>query len=75
MKQDVPATGFSVGVSRLQAALAALGKDRAGAADGPVVVLVMDRSRFGDYQAMVSHFATPALRPSSISATPACGRR
>jgi histidyl-tRNA synthetase len=54
MKQDVPATGFSVGVSRLQAALAALGKGGAREADGPVVVLVMDRGRVGDYQAMVS---------------------
>jgi histidyl-tRNA synthetase len=63
MKQDVPATGFSVGVSRLQAALAALSKDKAGEADGPVVVLVMDRSRFGDYQAMVSQ-----LRNAGVAA-------
>ena len=34
MKQDVPATGFSVGVSRLQAALAVLGKGGARQADG-----------------------------------------
>src|SRR5262249_20975471 len=54
LKQDVPATGFTVGVSRLQAALAALGKDKGRDAEGPVVVLVMDRSRFADYQAMVS---------------------
>jgi histidyl-tRNA synthetase len=54
MKQSVPATGFSVGVSRLQAALAALGKAGSREADGPVVVLIMDRGRFGDYQAMVS---------------------
>ena len=54
MKQDVPATGFSVGVSRLQAALAALGKGGTREADGPVVVLVMDRNRFGDYQRIVS---------------------
>ena len=63
MKQDVPATGFSIGVSRLQAALAALGKVKAGEADGPVVVLVMDRARFGDYQAMVSR-----LRNAGIAA-------
>ena len=43
--QKVPATGFSIGVSRLQAALAALNKDKAAAADGPVVVLVMDKDR------------------------------
>ena len=54
MKQDVPATGFSVGVSRLQAALAALGKGGVREANGPVVVLVMDRNRFDDYQRIVS---------------------
>jgi len=63
MKQEVPATGFSVGVSRLQAALAALGKGAAQEADGPVVVLVMDRGRFGDYQAMVSR-----LRSAGVAA-------
>jgi histidyl-tRNA synthetase len=53
MDQNVPATGFSIGVSRLQAALKALG---AGDADesGPVVVLVMDKARIGDYQKMVA---------------------
>ncbi|MFO1184365.1 MAG: histidine--tRNA ligase [Bauldia sp.] len=42
--QDVPATGFSIGVSRLQAALKALGKSGTGETRGPVVVLVMDRA-------------------------------
>ncbi len=54
MDQDVPATGFSIGVSRLQAALAALGKVDTADAIGPVVVLVLDRERMGDYQRMVS---------------------
>jgi histidyl-tRNA synthetase len=54
MKDDVPATGFSIGVSRLQAALAALGKLDTRDAAGPVVVTVMDRDRFGDYQKMVA---------------------
>ena len=53
-KEDIPATGFSIGVSRLQAALTALGKIEAGAAHGPVVVTVMDRARLGDYQRMVT---------------------
>src|SRR5205814_1999120 len=52
--QDVPATGFSIGVSRLQAALTALGKLGAAEEHGPVVVLVLDRDRIGDYQAMVA---------------------
>jgi histidyl-tRNA synthetase len=54
MKEEVPATGFSIGVSRLQAALTALGKIDAKGASGPVVVLVMDKARVGDYQKMVA---------------------
>ena len=40
MGQPVPATGFSIGVSRLQAALTALGKLDAKAPAGPVLVTV-----------------------------------
>ena len=40
MGQPVPATGFSIGVSRLQAALTALGKLGEKAAPGPVLVTV-----------------------------------
>jgi histidyl-tRNA synthetase len=54
MKEEVPATGFSIGVSRLQAALTALGKIDTKGAGGPVVVLVMDKARVADYQKMVS---------------------
>ncbi len=48
--QRVPATGFSIGVSRLQAAIAARGRAEARAGRGPVVVLVMDRSELPRYQ-------------------------
>ena len=48
--EDVPATGFSVGVSRLASALKAIGKLGEEAAPGPVVVTVMDRERLADYQ-------------------------
>ncbi|MEJ0012153.1 MAG: histidine--tRNA ligase [Bauldia sp.] len=54
MKDNVPAVGFSIGVSRLQAALSALGKLGDNGAGGPVVVLVMDKDRVGDYQKMVA---------------------
>ena len=54
MSENVPATGFSIGVSRLQAALTALGKLEDKAATGPVVVLVMDKERIADYQKMVA---------------------
>ena len=59
----VPATGFSIGVSRLQAALAALNKDKPQVAEGPVVVLVMEKDRLADYQKM-----TQALRSAGIRA-------
>jgi histidyl-tRNA synthetase len=63
MKENVPATGFSIGVSRLQAALAALGKLETRAGSGPVVVLVMDKARVGNYQKMVAD-----LRGAGIAA-------
>ena len=50
MGQPVPATGFSIGVSRLQAALTALGKLGEKRAPGPVLVTVFDRDRIADYQ-------------------------
>ncbi|KAB2941812.1 MAG: histidine--tRNA ligase [Hyphomicrobium sp.] len=61
--QKVPATGFSIGVSRLQAALAALHKDKAPVAEGPVIVTVMEKERIADYQKLVQ-----ALRAANIRA-------
>jgi histidyl-tRNA synthetase len=52
--EDVPATGFSVGVSRLATALKAIGKLGGEGASGPVVVTVMDRERMAEYQKMVA---------------------
>jgi histidyl-tRNA synthetase len=52
--EDVPATGFSVGVSRLAAALTAVGKLGQEGASGPVVVTVMDRARLPEYQKIVA---------------------
>jgi histidyl-tRNA synthetase len=62
MGQPVPATGFSIGVSRLQAALTALGKLDAKPAPGPVVVTVFDRDRVADYQRMVSNLRAANIR-------------
>jgi histidyl-tRNA synthetase len=59
--QPVPATGVSIGVDRLLAALRE--KGRIGrAVQGPVVVTVMDRDRMADYQAMVSDLRGAGLR-------------
>jgi histidyl-tRNA synthetase len=60
--QKVPATGFSIGVSRLQAALAALNKDKQAPSDGPVVVLVMEKDRIADYQKMAQSLRQAGIR-------------
>ncbi len=60
--QQVPATGFSIGVSRLYSALTLLGRTDEGRALAPVVVLVMDRERLGDYQRMVSDLRAGGIR-------------
>ena len=62
MGQPVPATGFSIGVSRLQAALAAAGKLGTKPQPGPVVVTVFDRDRIADYQRMVGALRTAGIR-------------
>jgi histidyl-tRNA synthetase len=59
----VPATGFSIGVSRLVAALQHLGKIESKPEPGPVVVTVFDKERIADYQNMVA-----ALRNVGIHA-------
>ncbi len=60
--QKVPATGFSIGVSRLQAALASLNKDKAPVADGPVIVTVMEKERTAEYQKMVQELRAAGIR-------------
>ncbi len=59
--QKVPATGFSIGVSRLAAALAALGT-HADTTPGPVVVLVMDRENLADYQKLTQMLRNAGIR-------------
>ena len=59
--QKVPATGFSIGVSRLQAALAVIGQ-KPEQALGPVVVLVMDKAEIASYQKMVKTLRDAGIR-------------
>ena len=61
--EKVPATGVSIGVSRLLFGLQRLGKFKESASRGPVIVLVLDRDRIADYQTMVQ-----ALRQAGIRA-------
>jgi len=58
----IPATGFSIGVSRLFAALKALDKLNVKDQRGPVVVMVMDRDRLGDYQRIVLQLRGAGVR-------------
>lgn len=57
--ERIPATGFSIGVSRLAAALQ---QQAAAEAQGPVVVLVMDRARIGDALAMAGELRAAGVR-------------
>ncbi|MBR2574699.1 MAG: histidine--tRNA ligase [Loktanella sp.] len=59
--QEVPATGVSIGVDRLLAALRATGRIGTQAA-GPVIVTVMDRAHMADYQSMVAELRKAGIR-------------
>ncbi|WP_019954830.1 histidine--tRNA ligase [Yoonia vestfoldensis] len=59
--QEVPATGVSIGVDRLLAALRATGRITSEAA-GPVIVTVMDRAHMADYQTMVAELRKAGIR-------------
>lgn len=63
--EDVPATGFSIGVSRLYAALKAINSPivTEAARPGPVIVLVLDKPEIARYQTMVT-----SLRQAGIAA-------
>jgi histidyl-tRNA synthetase len=60
---QVPAVGFSFGVSRLAGALRAAGRDMGADARGPVVVIAFDQSRMSDYYAIARE-----LRVAGIAA-------
>jgi len=60
--QQVPATGFSIGVSRLYSALKLVGKAEESNVTAPVVVLVMDKDRQGDYWQMVQTLRGAGIR-------------
>jgi histidyl-tRNA synthetase len=59
---QVPATGFSIGVSRLMAALIHLGKVNTKADAGPVVVTVFEKDRLADYQRMAQTLRNAGIR-------------
>ncbi len=59
--QEVPATGISIGVDRLLAALREKGRITSQSY-GPVIVTVMDRARMSDYQSMVTELRNAGIR-------------
>ncbi|WP_420397099.1 histidine--tRNA ligase [Nioella sp.] len=59
--QAVPATGVSIGVDRLLAALREKGRI-GGTMQGPVVVTVMDRDRMAEYQRMATELRNAGIR-------------
>jgi histidyl-tRNA synthetase len=61
-REPVPATGFSIGVSRLANALKLTGNLGATEPAGPVVVLVMDKEQTPRYQAMVAELRNAGIR-------------
>ena len=60
--QDVPATGISIGVDRLAAALAAAKHPDSIGEQGPVLITVMDRDRMNDYQRMAVELRNAGIR-------------
>jgi len=57
--EPAPATGFSVGVSRLAAAMAATGEEQP---QGPVLVLVMDKDQLADYATLAADLRRAGVR-------------
>ncbi|MEO0545584.1 MAG: histidine--tRNA ligase [Pseudomonadota bacterium] len=70
--QDIPATGFSIGVSRLMSALKNLGKLEADTVKGPVVVCVMDRDMeaLAGYQKLVQDLRGAGIRAEMYQGNP-----
>ncbi|WP_332718667.1 histidine--tRNA ligase [Pelagibacterium mangrovi] len=60
--EETPATGFSIGVSRLASALRLTGNLSSAPTTGPVVVTVMEKDRIADYQKMVADLRTAGIR-------------
>jgi histidyl-tRNA synthetase len=60
--KKVPATGVSIGVSRLAAAVQMRGLSSGRTHAGPVVVLVLDRDQLPRYQTMVAELRAEGIR-------------
>lgn len=69
-KEPVPATGFSIGVSRLAHALKLTGLLGNKEPTGPVVVCVMDKDQKAGYQKMVAELRAAGIRAEMYLGNP-----
>jgi len=60
--QSTPATGVSIGVDRLLAALSATGRLGIAETQGPIVILALDRTRMAHYQSMCAELRNNGIR-------------
>ncbi len=67
--QDVPATGISIGIDRLLAISKIEGKIKQSNR-GPIIVTVMDKERYEDYQKIVSMLRKGGLRAEIFLGNP-----
>ena len=73
--QQTPATGFSIGVSRLYSALKLVGKAATQDTLAPVVVTVMDKDRQGDYWKFVQQLRATGIRAEMYIGTSNMGKQ
>ncbi|MDJ0614078.1 MAG: histidine--tRNA ligase [Rhizobiaceae bacterium] len=68
--QDVPATGFSIGVSRLMSALKNNGLVAEDSVKAPVLVTVMDKDALATYQGFVQQLRQAGIRAEMYQGNP-----
>ncbi|KPP81805.1 MAG: histidyl-tRNA synthetase HisS [Oceanicaulis sp. HLUCCA04] len=73
--QQVPATGFSFGVSRFAAALSALGRLEGADADPLVIVVAADKGRMAEYFAMAAELRSAGLRAEAFTGNGNMGKQ
>lgn len=73
--QQVPATGFSFGVSRFAAALSALGRLEGAEAAPLVIVVAADKARMAEYFAMAAELRAAGLRAEAFTGNGNMGKQ
>lgn len=73
--QQVPATGFSFGVSRFAAALSALGRLEGAEAAPLVIVVAADKARMADYFTMAAELRSAGLRAEAFTGNGNMGKQ